>query len=132
MKKCHLHLMLFLLAGLACYGSLTAEPSQTPVLKNEKKVLTRKTTSTSTRPRIPSSYTDYLTYTINGDVITMDIPVEFFPAIMTVTEENTGFSRYSATLFNNEPIELGIEAGEYVLTVTLVDNRVYGGSLEIE
>lgn len=101
---------------------------------NPKRIIKRTDNSGSTgRPKMPAISTDFLTYTLAGNLLQVDYPANSLPATVVIKNEQSGFVCYSTTAVTAEPLELTtVTPGDYVLTVTLVDNRIYSGSLEVE
>ena len=102
--------------------------SQTPA--SDIQLLHRRPKQTTTsRPQVPV-YRDYLTYTVSGTVLNIAYPDNSLPATVTVSGADSGFILYSVTALREEPVDLQLEPGDYTLTVTLVDERTYEGTLE--
>lgn len=82
---------------------------------------------------MPANPNDYLTYILENRQLQVNYPANSLPATIVITDKLSGFTVYNSTAINNETIDLtDLGCGEYTLTVTLVDNRVYSGPMTIE
>lgn len=110
---------------------IMSQDSGSTVIKNPK--LLRKKGSGSNRPLTPANPNDYLTYILENRQLQVNYPANSLPATIVITDKLSGFTVYNSTAINNETIDLtDLGCGDYTLTVTLVDNRVYSGPMTIE
>lgn len=83
------------------------------------------------RPLAPALRNDFIEYYLTNNTLQIYYPSNSLPATVVAKGANSGFTCFSTTAINDEPIELSLDEGEYILTVTLVDERVYEGYFEI-
>lgn len=85
------------------------------------------------RPKVPSFNVDYIEFFFGENNVDINYPANSLPATIVITDKLSGFTVYNSTAINNETIDLtDLGCGDYTLTVTLVDNRVYSGPMTIE
>lgn len=131
MRKKLLILSLLTAFMLSNPSLIMSQDSGSTVIKNPK--LLRKKGSGSNRPLTPANPNDYLTYILENRQLQVNYPANSLPATIVITDNLSGFTVYNSTASNNEAIDLtDLGCGEYTLTVTLVDNRVYSGPMTIE
>lgn len=124
------------LTALAVYASAItgfAQGSNSGATIIDRKLLRVPEKPISNRPKAPSLNTDYIAISIIDNMLHVAYPANSLPATVQIVDKLSGFTVFSGTAINNESIDISnLGKGEFILTVTLVDNRVYSGIMEIE
>lgn len=93
----------------------------------------KKKKSNQGRPNLPEKNPVTLGYTYGNGILTFDFPANSLPASLSVTENASNMTFYNGTILTATPgIEMDLPDGEYQMTLTLVDNQVFTGTITLE
>ena len=85
------------------------------------------------RPHVPEKNPVTLGYTYDNGILTIDFPANSLPASLSVTENTSHMTFYNGTILTATPgIEMDLPHGDYQMTLTLVDNQTFVGTITLE
>ena len=85
------------------------------------------------RPQVPEKNPVTLGYTYDNGILTIDFPANSLPASLSVTENTSHMTFYNGTILTATPgIEMDLPHGDYQMTLTLVDNQTFVGTITLE
>ncbi|MBD5338536.1 MAG: hypothetical protein HDR98_05380 [Bacteroides sp.] len=118
-----------LIMGITIITPMIVSGENTPYESN--KLRRKEKIGVGGRPLAPALRNDFIEYYLTNNTLQIYYPSNSLPATVVAKGADSGFTCLSTTAINDGPIELTLEEGEYVLTVTLVDERVYEGYFEV-
>lgn len=91
----------------------------------------KKSTSQTSRPRIPAKTSDYINCIVDGETMTLQVEDNLLPAVINIMDDESNFRIFNYTLTVPESINTGLPEGSYTISVTLVNTITYTGEIII-